>query len=231
MTDRIKAATQRCKRTAMATSGKYRTSIFKSALKGAPIAVGLSLLLSAAVVAQDAAAPSSPSAKPADETKTTGSIFSPGGHDVDQPIQIASDTLQVHQEEQRAVFLGNVDAIQGDMRLKTDKLEVYYVADKGESTATTDSISRMRATGSVFVSSPKETAQGEWADYDVVSRILRVHDNVLLTRGSNVLCGQLLDMKLDSGVSELKGGCKTAGQTATRVQGVFYPSKSKDGSK
>jgi len=187
------------------------------------LAVGL-----AAASAQESAPEkaATPIAKPTDKEPTTGGVFSPGGHDVDQPIEIASDSLEVRQEDQLAIFLGNVDAIQGEMRLKTDKLEVHYVSEDSE-TGPADSISRMRAVGSVFVSSPNETAQGEWADYDVVTRTLRIHDNVLLTQGENVLCGQQLDMNLDTGISELKGGCMSGGTTASRVQGVFYPSKSK----
>ena len=43
--------------------------------------------------------------------------------DTSQPIEVAADALEVIQSEQMAVFTGNVDAIQGDMRLQADLLQ------------------------------------------------------------------------------------------------------------
>ncbi len=43
-----------------------------------------------------------------------------------QPIEIASDTLEVFQDRQLAIFKGNVDVVQGDMRLRSDELYVHY---------------------------------------------------------------------------------------------------------
>jgi lipopolysaccharide export system protein LptA len=159
-----------------------------------------------------------------------GGTFAEGGHNADQPIEISSDTLELEQEKQIAVFAGSVDAVQGDMSLKTDRLEVHYTTDEeagvdGES----QSISSMEAIGNVYVNSPRETAQGDTADYNVIDRILTLNDNVLLTQGSNVLCGNTLDMYLDTGRSLLKGACKKSSTNKKgRVQGVFFPSNSKD---
>src|SRR3546814_5799549 len=43
-----------------------------------------------------------------------------------QPININSDTLEVQQDKQLAIFRGKVDAVQGDTRLRYDELYVYY---------------------------------------------------------------------------------------------------------
>src|SRR3546814_16295581 len=43
-----------------------------------------------------------------------------------QPININSDTLEVQQDKQLAIFRGKVDAVQGDTRLRSDELYVYY---------------------------------------------------------------------------------------------------------
>ena len=160
------------------------------------------------------------------EDGTSVGIFSQGGHDTKQPIAISSDTLEVKQDEEIAIFAGNVDAIQGEMRLKSQSLEVYYATQEGDGTVTPNSIKRMKALGGVFLSSPEETAKGEWADYDVTAAMLTLHDNVLLTRGKNVLCGQKLDMDLDSGRSVLKGSCGDSPASGGRVQGLFFPAES-----
>ena len=164
-----------------------------------------------------------------------GGVFAPGGHNTEQPIEITSDLLEVEQEKQVAIFIGNVDAIQGEMKLNSDRLEVYYDVEESEETAPaeeteqTDSIRSLRAEGNVVVNSPNETAKGDWADYDVAKRVLTLHDNVILTQGRNVLCGSKLDMDLDTGRSLLNGKCaRSASNPKGRVQGVFFPSKSKD---
>ena len=164
-----------------------------------------------------------------------GGVFAPGGHNTEQPIEITSDLLEVEQEKQVAIFIGNVDAIQGDMKLNSDRLEVFYNVEdsEGEGQAAddgqTESIRSLRAEGNVVVKSPSETAKGDWADYDVTARILTLHDNVVLNQGRNVLCGSQLDMNLDTGRSLLKGKCaRSASNPKGRVQGVFFPSKSKD---
>ncbi len=156
-------------------------------------------------------------------------IFAEGGHDTQQPIEITSDSLEVKQEQQVAIFLGNVDAKQGTLTLTSQRLEVHYTSEETEDGGSSESISSMKASGNVIVTSPTEQAEGEWADYDVVDRVITLHDNVLLTQGKNTLCGASLDMDLDTGRSFLKGACtRSAKNTGGRVQGVFFPSKSKD---
>jgi len=170
-----------------------------------------------------------------ENAESGGGVFAPGGHNTDQPIEITSDLLEVEQEKQVAIFIGNVDAIQGDMTLNSDRLEVFYNVEESEGEAQpeddgqTESIRSLRAEGNVVVTSPSETAKGDWADYDVAERILTLHDNVVLNQGRNVLCGSKLDMNLNTGRSLLKGKCaRSASNPKGRVQGVFFPSKSKD---
>lgn len=192
------------------------------------IATGLALafLTSPSLAQTDDAAPQAESSN-TDGEESAG-IFSQGGHDTKQPIAISSDTLEVKQDEEIAIFAGNVDAIQGEMRLRSQSLEVYYATEEGDGTVTPNSIKRMKALGRVFLSSPEETAEGDWADYDVTAAMLTLHDNVLLTRGKNVLCGQKLDMDLDSGRSVLKGSCAETPEAPGRVQGLFFPAESDD---
>lgn len=47
------------------------------------------------------------------------------------PIAINSDALEVIQQERKAIFTGNVVAIQGDVRLNAEKMTVFY---KGHNT-------------------------------------------------------------------------------------------------
>lgn len=151
------------------------------------------------------------------------------GHDSRQPIEITSDTLTVEQPKQIATFAGNVDAIQGDMKLRADRLVVHYARREGAAASsgtdpTSNSIQKIEAFGRVFITSPTETAQGDHGTYDVVGRTIQLIDDVVLTRGGNVIRGTRLDMDLNSGVSKVSGG--TANQ---RVRALFTPQQGNGG--
>jgi len=139
--------------------------------------------------------------------------------DLEAPIEIDADRLEVRQKEQIAVFDGNVTARQGRLRLKADRLEVHYQPKAEDQTAAAldGNISRLDAVGHVFLSSPTETAEGERGVYDVRKRVVTLEGKVVLTRGKNVLRGRKLVVDLASGVSRL--------ESPGRVKGIFSPSK------
>jgi lipopolysaccharide export system protein LptA len=146
-------------------------------------------------------------------------------HDSTLPIEITADRLDVVQDEQVAIFMGNVDAVQGDLVLTSDELRVYY-RDSGDAAGlTAGSIRRIEATGNVFITSPEETAQGEFGVYDVDGALLSLEGSVVLTRDENVVRGERLDIDLASGRSQMFAAVpSTAGGTANqRVKAVFVP--------
>lgn len=157
----------------------------------------------------------------------------------DQPINISSDTLEVQQDKQLAIFRGKVDVVQGDTRLRSDDLFVYYRERNSQTPATqparqapakpaggqaiapggpdASAITKVEAKGNVFVSTPKERAQGDFGVYDVDKKTITLTGNVLLTNDqSTVRCARAV-MYQDSGRSTcdpIAGG---------RVQGVIIP--------
>lgn len=144
--------------------------------------------------------------------------------DADKPIEIDADTLEVQQDQNLAVFSGNVQATQGRIKLRADQIKVWYRSDGKESASTgaTGSITRIDAVGKVFVSSPEETAQGDIGVYDVPAKVITLTGKVVLTRGDNVIRGQRLVLNMATGHSQIEGG-------GGRVRGLFVPSK--DGEK
>ncbi len=155
--------------------------------------------------------------------------------DSKQPIEITSDSLEVLQNDSMATFVGNVVAIQGDVRLKSDKMTVYY-AKKGDDKAAAanstqqQSIKKIDVDGNVFLSTPDETAGGARGNYDVIGQEIHLQENVTLTRGKNVLKGNNLTYNFASGRSVISGGDVAEQGTSKgkqRVRALFVPDDKK----
>lgn len=152
-----------------------------------------------------------------------GAAFAQQGFrsDPDKPIEIEADALEVEDAKQTATFSGNVRVVQGDIRMKSDRVTVHY---DGSGQGGGSRISRISATGNVLVSSPdQQTASGEWATYTVRSRQIEMGNSVVLRQGENVIRGSRLTVDLASGQARVTGG--SGGETGgtTRVRGLFQP--------
>jgi lipopolysaccharide export system protein LptA len=153
----------------------------------------------------------------------------------DQPIEISSDTLDVFQNEHKAVFSGNVIAVQGTTNMRAGKMTVYY-RDGGDKKAAAPAdagqgISRIDAEGAVVFTTPKETAQGDKGVYNVDTDTIDLTGaNVTLTREQNVLKGTHLTYNMKTGRSMLTSGSGQvtgSGSKKTRVHGLFVPKSDK----
>lgn len=158
-----------------------------------------------------------------------------GRQNSNQPIEIASDTLEVQQDKQLAIFRGNVDVVQGDTRLRSAELFVHYreraqqpargpaaqrAPAPGQAPASgpdASSITKIEAKGSVFVSTPKERAQGDFGVYDVEKRTITLTGNVLLTSDQSTVRCERAVMYQDTG----RNTCDPV--VGGRVRGVFVP--------
>ena len=138
------------------------------------------------------------------------------GHNTNAPVDVAADRIEVQDRADRAVFSGNVQVKQGDLALNAARLTVAY------SNAGGIQIERLDASGGVTVRSPSETARGQYAIYDLNSRIITLIGGVTLTRGASNVNGGRLVIDLDSGRAFMDGGAP-AGTSAQggRVTGTF----------
>ena len=163
--------------------------------------------------------------------KAKAKTAAPIGGNSKAPIQIDADNLEVLQDQQKAIFTGNVIAKQDTMTLKADKMIVYYSggadAKNKKSTGPGKSITKIDVDGNVFLTSPEETARGATGNYDVTKDFITLNGGVVLTRQDNVLKGSSLEYDIQKGHSKLIGGpatTQTGGKTTGgRVQGLFIP--------
>jgi lipopolysaccharide export system protein LptA len=129
-----------------------------------------------------------------------------------EPIRIASLSLEVRDRSKMATFSGNVRILQGEFDLKSDTLVVFYddQKDKGGATDLTNAgdkpqIRRMEARGSVIITQKHQRAASERADFDIRSNTVTLSGNVVVTRCDNVLRGQRLIIDIATGVSRMEG--------------------------
>ncbi len=142
------------------------------------------------------------------------------GHNSNAPVDVAADRIEVQDRSDRAVFSGNVVATQADLSLAAPRLTVAYSNSGGIE------IERIDATGGVTVKSPSETAVGQYAIYDLNSRLITLIGGVTLTRGDSKGQGGRLVIDLNTGRAVLDGNAVAGapGGTSTgggRVTGRF----------
>jgi lipopolysaccharide export system protein LptA len=169
----------------------------------------------ALLLASLSAAQAAPAAKPGTHTTTTSITGSK--HDNSAPINISSDNFQGDMETKIGTYIGNVIAIQGDYKLRADKMNVHVVNGKA---------SKIDGTGNILFNSGIETASGDTGVYDLDAHTITLDGKVVLTKEKDVMRGTHLVMNLDTNKAYLTAKGMPGGG---RVQGLFIPPPKKDG--
>ena len=131
-------------------------------------------------------------------------------HDANAPIQVSADRFDADLNSKEGVYSGNVVVIQGDFKLRADKVRVNAPTGKPD---------KIFAYGNVVFTAPSGNAQGDNGVYDVAPRLITLTGKVILTKEKNVMRGTLLTVNLVNGMAQL--GAK--GMPGGRVQGLFTP--------
>lgn len=121
--------------------------------------------------------------------------------DSKQPISIQSDQLEATEQSQakHLIFTGNVTASQGDLSLRSDRLEAFY--PPGAS-----SPDRLEATGHVVVTQPGRTARCEKAVYRrAQNQVVCTGKTAELTQDCDRVSGQTITFHLDTDILQVDG--------------------------
>jgi lipopolysaccharide export system protein LptA len=163
---------------------------------------------------------------PAAPSKERSSAFGTLGSNK-EPIKIDADRLDVFDKESRAVFEGNVVAVQGDSTMKCTTLVVYYEprnqnqggakAPPSAQGGADSSIKKIDCKGPVTIVSKTQVATGNNATFDRVGGGVLVTGKVGVSDGPNVTRGERLVYDLNSGVANVE---TTPGG---RVKALFVP--------
>ncbi len=141
----------------------------------------------------------------------------------DQPIQIESDKLEIHDQESQAVFTGNVKVVQGTTTMQAGKMTVFYkkkqagdakqldnpvakaAKEQNQSLVSGDAnIDHILVTDKVYLVSGTQTATADDGSFDMTNQLAVLKGKkVVLTDGPNVFTGCQLTVHMASGEAQL----------------------------
>jgi lipopolysaccharide export system protein LptA len=141
-----------------------------------------------------------------------------------QPIQIESDKLEVRENENLAIFSGNVNVVQGPTLLKAGKMTVYYAQGAGSATTGSANIDRLEVEDKIYVKSENQVATGDQGSFDMKTEVLVLSGKqVVLSEGTNVLVGCKLTVQMQTGLAQVDG-CQGGGTAeGGRVKMLLQP--------
>lgn len=127
-----------------------------------------------------------------------------GGANSKEPIKIDSDRLDVFDKDKKAIFAGNVIAVQGETTMRCKTLTVFYEqgvgaqgdarpAAKAPGGASSDNgVRRLECAGPMTVISKDQIATADNAIYDKTEQKVYLNGNAKLSQGENVTTGDRL---------------------------------------
>jgi lipopolysaccharide export system protein LptA len=141
--------------------------------------------------------------------------------DKNEPIQIESDKLEIHDQEHKADFTGNVKVVQGKTTLQAGHMTVFYKPKAAADGQATDAkakpdagaasissgnadIDHILVSDKVFVSSGTQTATADNGAFDMAAQTFVLKgDKVVLSDGPNVFTGCQLTVHMETGQAQL----------------------------
>lgn len=157
----------------------------------------------------------------------------------EKPIELYSDSLEIHEKKGIAIFNDNVSIVQGERLLQTSKLVVYY--DQDHQTVGINEVSKksrlfvgsgltgvkkMEALGNVYIKIATQIITGDKGIFDGKSNVVTLTGNVVLKDGRNVATGCKLTTNMKTGKALLEG-CE-ASEKKSRVS-IILQSNQKSG--
>lgn len=159
----------------------------------------------------------------------TGALL-PGGSSK-EPINIAADKLDYFDKEQKAIYTGNVVAVQGDTRLNATVLTIFFDrkptaakpagAKPAGQTSSGSQLRRMEGQGPIVLANKDQVGTGDGLVYDKLENKFYLIGNVALSQGENVTRGDKLIYDLTSGQAVVSSN--------GRVHSLIMPKDDKPG--
>lgn len=127
------------------------------------------------------------------------------------PVYVEADQMSSTEDNNSVLFTGNVDAKQGDLRILSDKMTVYYhdIDEKEKASGTQQKIEKLICQGNVELSTPEWLGTAEEMIYYSGNRKIDLLGNAKAWQGENMIAGDKIIYYIDEGRSEVVGGATT----------------------
>ena len=145
-----------------------------------------------------------------------------------QPISVEADRMVSQENKNSVVFIGKVDARQGNFTIKSDEMTVFYTEKKGEtpqgqqSYQPTNQMEKLICTGNVKISQGDWLGVGERMDYSAKERKAVLSGNARAWQGQNMVSGKSIVYYLDE-----KRSVVEPDTSSNRVRAIIHPESKK----
>jgi lipopolysaccharide export system protein LptA len=140
-----------------------------------------------------------------------------GAEKVSTPVEVEANEMEIIDANKQAIFRGNVEAVRGDQRIRSDFMTVFYADVKQPDGTNKSQASKLDAKGNVTITTRKQVITGEWAKMDILANTLLVGGRVKLIDGKTTLQGEKLTVDLTTERTVMSGN------DGIRVKGSFVP--------
>ena len=155
------------------------------------------------------------------------------------PIDLSANSLELVDAQHLAVWRGDVDAVRGTNRLRSDILNIYFNGKPGEDSASASSqgaapgrnwgkVDHMVAEGHVYYVSPTQNARSDHAVYEMAPDTITMTGDVIVVQGQSVIHGEKLIIDVRSGHATM-AAAEDSRAPSGRVRAVIYPNEADKG--
>ena len=136
------------------------------------------------------------------------------------PINIEADRMISQEQKNSVVFIGNVDATQGKITIRSDEMTVYYSGDDtAKSKHQTSKVKKLICQGNVEITQGSWIGTGNRMDYLAQDRKVILTGDAKAWQGQNMVSGKTIIYYLDEKRSIVEQDKSKPG----RVKAVIHP--------
>jgi lipopolysaccharide export system protein LptA len=140
------------------------------------------------------------------------------------PIHVEADRMESDQQGGAVIFVGNVEARQGEMLITGDRMTVNYQKNDN-SDSQSKNIESLVASGNIKLTRQDWIATGDQLEYRSEERKVVLTGNTKVWQDNNMVSGERVVLYLDEGRSVVE---KTDETEKGRVKAFFYPEANKN---
>jgi lipopolysaccharide export system protein LptA len=141
-----------------------------------------------------------------------------------EPINIEANRMVSQENDNSVVFIGNVDARQGKLTIRTDEMTVFYTGAKNtKDKQATSQMEKLICKNNVKIVQNDWLGTGDRMDYFAKERKVILSGNAKAWQGQNMVAGKTIIYYLD----EKRSVVEQDETTKSRVRAVLHPESNK----